>query len=89
MRKKGKAAMDGAAANVATAAGEARTGEAMRFHGVDVHVRATGSGPPVLLINGLGTHTAMWEPIERTLQGFRLLQFDLPGSGQSGRRQSR
>ena len=59
------------------------TGEAIRFEGVDVYVRAVGAGPPVLLINGLATHTAMLEPMEESLDGFRLLQFDLPGSGQS------
>ena len=71
MRKKAKTANDGP------------TGEVIRFQGVDVYVRATGAGPPVLLINGLGTHTAMWEPMEASLDGFRILQFDLPGSGQS------
>ena len=54
------------------------------FQGVDVFVRAVGSGPPVLLVNGLGAHTAMWDHLERTFAGFRLLQFDLPGAGQSG-----
>ena len=48
-----------------------------------VHVREVGEGPPLLLINGLGAHTAMWEPLERTLSGFRILEFDLPGAGRS------
>lgn len=55
----------------------------MRYRGVDVHVRSLGAGPVVLLINGLGGHTAMWRSVEETLEGFRLLQFDLPGAGQS------
>ena len=59
-------------------------GSHLRFRDVDVFVREVGSGPPVLLINGLGAHTAMWKPLEETLDGFRLLQFDLPGAGQSG-----
>ena len=56
----------------------------LRFRDVDVYVREIGSGPPVLLINGLGAHTSMWATVEQTLAGFRLLQFDLPGAGQSG-----
>jgi poly(3-hydroxyoctanoate) depolymerase len=48
-----------------------------------VYARAVGDGPPLLLINGLGAHTEMWEPLEQTLAGFRLIEFDLPGAGQS------
>jgi pimeloyl-ACP methyl ester carboxylesterase len=55
----------------------------IRFRDATVHVREVGSGPPLLLINGLGAHSAMWEPLEQTLAGFRLLQFDLPGAGES------
>ena len=54
------------------------------FEDVNIFVRETGSGEPVLLINGLGAHTTMWEVMEETLRGFRLLEFDLPGAGQSG-----
>ena len=43
-----------------------------------MHVRALGDGPPLLLINGLGGHTGMWEPLERELGGFRIVEFDLP-----------
>lgn len=63
---------------------EGATEETIRFNGVDVFVRAVGAGPPILLINGLGAHTAMWETMEETLAGFRLIEFDLPGAGQSG-----
>jgi pimeloyl-ACP methyl ester carboxylesterase len=55
----------------------------IRFRDANVHVREVGTGPPLLLINGLGAHSAMWEPLEQTLDGFRLLQFDLPGAGES------
>jgi pimeloyl-ACP methyl ester carboxylesterase len=58
-------------------------GETIRFQDVDIFVRSVGSGTPVLLINGLGAHTAMWHAMETTLKGFRLLQFDLPGAGES------
>ena len=51
--------------------------------GARLHVRETGEGPPLLLINGLGTHTAMWRPLERVLTGHRIISFDAPGTGQS------
>lgn len=51
--------------------------------GIQVHVREVGQGPPLLLINGLASHTAMWEPLEHTLAGFRIVEFDLPGAGRS------
>jgi len=48
-----------------------------------IFVREVGAGPTVLLINGLGAHTGMWEPLERTLAGFKVVEFDLPGTGRS------
>lgn len=51
--------------------------------GVRVHVRELGEGRPLLLINGLAAHTAMWGPLERALPGFRIVEFDLPGAGRS------
>lgn len=53
------------------------------FEEACVHVRSLGEGPPLLLINGLGAHTAMWDPLERVLDGFRIVEFDLPGAGRS------
>lgn len=55
----------------------------LRLGGVRLNVREVGEGPPVLLINGIGTHTAMWAPLERALHGFHLVEFDAPGTGQS------
>ncbi len=55
----------------------------LRFPEARVHVRAFGEGPPLLLINGLGAHTAMWQPLEKVLTGFRTVEFDLPGAGRS------
>ena len=55
-----------------------------RICGCNVHVREVGDGPPVLLINGIGAHTAMWQPLEAVLgAGFRVIEFDAPGTGQS------
>lgn len=55
----------------------------VRAGGADVLVRDVGDGPPVLLINGVGSHTAMWGPVERQWPDLRLVQFDAPGVGGS------
>jgi pimeloyl-ACP methyl ester carboxylesterase len=57
--------------------------DAVLLQGHRIHVREIGSGPPVLLINGLGAHTAMWGPLEQALEGFRIVSFDAPGTGES------
>lgn len=51
--------------------------------GVRILIREVGEGSPVLLVNGLGAHTAMWHVLERALEGFRLIEFDAPGAGRS------
>jgi pimeloyl-ACP methyl ester carboxylesterase len=58
----------------------------LRVGGLNLHVRTVGGGQgtPLLLINGLGAHTAMWAPLERQLSGRRLISFDAPGLGHSG-----
>jgi len=58
-------------------------GQRMRVGGLSLHVRDVGEGPPLLLINGLGAHTAMWAPVERQLAGLRLISYDSPGVGDS------
>jgi pimeloyl-ACP methyl ester carboxylesterase len=55
----------------------------VRVGGLDLCVRDVGSGPPLLLINGLGAHTAMWAPVEQKLTGLRLISYDSPGIGDS------
>jgi pimeloyl-ACP methyl ester carboxylesterase len=40
-----------------------------------------GEGPPVLMLNGIGTPAAMWAPLMGALEGFRLIAVDLPGFG--------
>lgn len=51
--------------------------------GTKVLVRQTGRGRPVLLINGLGSHTATWAPVETHFTGLHLISFDSPGIGRS------
>jgi pimeloyl-ACP methyl ester carboxylesterase len=55
----------------------------VQIEGLRLHVRDVGSGPPVLLLNGIGAHAAMWGPIERALPGRRVVSFDAPGTGRS------
>lgn len=55
----------------------------VRVGGLHIHVREVGEGPPLLLINGIGTHSAMWRPVEAALPGLRLIEFDAPGTGRS------
>lgn len=55
----------------------------VRLLGTPVFVRDIGEGPPVVLINGIGAHTEMWRPLERALDGRRVVSFDAPGTGRS------
>jgi poly(3-hydroxyoctanoate) depolymerase len=57
--------------------------QVLRLEGQQILVRDVGSGPPVLLVNGLGAHTAMWATVEQALSGFHVISFDAPGAGQS------
>jgi pimeloyl-ACP methyl ester carboxylesterase len=53
-------------------------------HEVFVSVADT-SGPrrPLLLINGLGGHIGMWDPLRAHLDGVPTIAFDAPGTGRS------
>lgn len=51
--------------------------------GARVRVAVHGSGPPLLLLNGIGGNIEMWEPVARRLTGRRLVMVDMPGTGSS------
>ncbi len=51
--------------------------------GVRLHVRESGYGRPLLLINGIGAHVDMWASMETALPDTRLIAFDAPGTGRS------
>ncbi|HKE53000.1 MAG TPA: alpha/beta fold hydrolase, partial [Actinomycetes bacterium] len=53
--------------------------------GVRLRTSVRGSGPPVLLITGLGASLELAEPFERALaaRGLQVISFDAPGVGQS------
>ncbi len=51
---------------------------------IPLRVVRTGTGTPLLLINGLGAPLEMWDPLVRRLRGHEVIAFDLPGVGLSG-----
>ena len=42
------------------------------------HVLVAGAGPPVVMVNGIGTPAAMWAPLMAQLQGRALHAVDRP-----------
>lgn len=60
----------------------------MSFH---THDRREGSGPPVILIHGLGASLEQWDPLldHLALSGYRALALDLLGHGDSGQPEGR
>jgi len=48
-----------------------------------LRVDISGSGPPLLLVMGLGGNLEMWEPLREALPGRELITFDSPGTGGS------
>ena len=45
------------------------------------HVLASGEGPAILAVSGLGNPAAMWAPLMAELGGFRVFAVDLPAFG--------
>jgi poly(3-hydroxyoctanoate) depolymerase len=58
-------------------------GDLLAVDGRPLRVVRSGSGPPLLLVNGLGASADMWEPLRRRLHGHELIAVDLPGTGGS------
>ena len=48
-----------------------------------IRVATTGSGPPLVLVNGFGANIEMWGPFPSLLTGRRIVMFDAPGTGES------
>jgi poly(3-hydroxyalkanoate) depolymerase len=51
--------------------------------GQRLRVVTQGSGPPLLLITGLGANIEMWSPLLQRLPDRRVIAFDPPGAGRS------
>jgi pimeloyl-ACP methyl ester carboxylesterase len=60
--------------------------EWVKLRGSKILVRRHGEGEPVLLINGVGSHTGMWRPIEACWPNRQVISFDAPGVGRSRNR---
>ena len=71
-----------------TAAASARAGwrdEYVTAAGLRLRVGRHGSGPPLLLITGIGAHLDMWAPFAAHAGERELVAFDPPGAGLSQR----
>jgi poly(3-hydroxyoctanoate) depolymerase len=71
-----------------TAAASARAGwrdEYVTAAGLRLRVGRHGSGPPLLLITGIGAHLDMWAPFAAHAVDRELVAFDPPGAGLSQR----
>lgn len=55
----------------------------MVVEGLRLRVRVHGSGPPLLLIMGIGGNIEMWQPLVDELPDFETIAFDAPGMGES------
>lgn len=49
--------------------------------GLALRIVRAGSGPPLLLVNGLGAAAETWAPLAGSLKGLELVAVDLPGTG--------
>jgi 3-oxoadipate enol-lactonase len=62
----------------------------IRVNDVDLYYETRGAGEPVLLIHGLGSSTADWEPQVEALAGeFAVVAFDVRGHGRSSKPRGR
>ena len=55
----------------------------MFWRGHRVRVVQDGTGDPLLLISGLGSHLGMWAPFAAQFPERRIIRFDMPGTGLS------
>ena len=53
----------------------------IRVGGRDLRVRRSGTGPPILLLNGMGMSLVTWSPLERHLDGFDRIKVGMPRNG--------
>ena len=55
----------------------------LRLGAQRVRVQVRGEGPPLLLLNGVGSPLEVWQPLVQALHGMQTVAFDAPGSGGS------
>ena len=51
--------------------------------GLRLRVRIKGSGPPLLLVMGLGGSIELWDPFVDAIEGRETIVYDAPGTGES------
>ena len=54
----------------------------IRIEGRHLRVRRNGTGPPILLLNGMGMSLSTWSPLDRYLDGFDRIRVGTPGNGE-------
>jgi poly(3-hydroxyoctanoate) depolymerase len=59
--------------------------ERVRAAGLELRVARSGSGPPLVLLTGIGANVDMWRPFERLVRGREVIALDAPGTGLSER----
>ena len=63
-----------------------RTYRARTTDGVDIAYRVEGSGPPLVLVHGLGDDQRVYQPLVERLGGHNTcISLDLRGHGSNGR----
>jgi poly(3-hydroxyoctanoate) depolymerase len=55
----------------------------VKVDGLRLRVSVRGSGPSLLLLNGIGASLELLEPFRRAIRGHETIAVDLPGVGQS------
>jgi poly(3-hydroxyalkanoate) depolymerase len=63
--------------------GERSEQATIEVEGLRLRVSTAGSGPPLLLIMGIGGNLEMWGPFRELLRGVTTIAYDAPGTGGS------
>jgi len=59
------------------------TGQFVTVDGLRLRVSIRGSGPPLLLVMGLGGSIELWDPLVEVVRGRETIAYDAPGTGES------
>ena len=59
------------------------TSRFVTVEGMRLRVRVQGSGPPLLLVMGLGGSIELWDPLLAAIEGREMIAYDAPGTGES------
>jgi pimeloyl-ACP methyl ester carboxylesterase len=55
----------------------------VNVHGHELRVRVDGTGPALVLLNGLTRPLESWDPFVKAMSGRTIVRFDVPGVGDS------